>query len=340
MTALEISAHQPPIKIMQLMHSRWAVQALRSAVELDVFSKLSTMPKSAAKLAAELSLDVNGMEHLLNALSGLGFLNKKDGKYELSDESRMYLSKSSDLYMGWYVTDQRVQEAWSMLNQALKTGKPVNSVNQAEKAEEFFPKLAESIFPMNYGTAHIVAAELKIDQLPSGSRVLDVAAGSGVWSLPMAERNKGIKVDALDFPSVLEVTKRFAAKHGVAERFSYISGNWSDCELEPEAYEIVCLGHILHSEGRQRSIALLKEVHRCLKLGGKVVIAEMISDNERVAAAFPLLFALNMFLLTDEGCVFSEGELHDLLLDLGFKSIERLELPYWGSDSPLMIATK
>ncbi|MBX9687838.1 MAG: methyltransferase domain-containing protein [Candidatus Obscuribacterales bacterium] len=333
-------AMMPPLRITQLLHARWALEALRAAVQLGVFAALAGQAKTAAQLSSELSASREGMQLLLNALVSLDYLQKDGDRYALSEVSRLYLLPGQALFLGDYLADNRVSEAWTKIGDSIRSGKPINNVNQEAKAEEFFPKLAASIFPLNYGTAHIVASELRVDELPAGARVLDVAAGSAVWSLPFAERNKNVEVDALDFPAVLEVAKDFAERHGVAERFSYISGNWSDCRFEDSKYDVVCLGHILHSEGKMRSIDLLKECFRTLKHGGRIVIAEMISDDERVSAPFSQLFALNMFLLTDDGCVFAEGELREMLSDIGFRDVYRPKLQYWGDESPVMIATK
>lgn len=340
MTALEMTAIQPPLKIMELMHGAWALQAFMTAVRLDVFSGLIKNPKTAAELASEMSADKNAIELLLNALLALDLLDRKNDKYQVAEESRPYLDKQSKLYMGDYLMMDGVKQAWMQLPDSIKSGKPVSMVNQDKKAEEFFPALAAAIFPMNYSAANSLATELKVEQMPRASRVLDIAAGSGVWSLPFAERNKELHVDALDFPVVLDVTKRFATKLGVESQYSYISGNWSECKLEAGKYDVVLLGHILHSEGKERSEALLTETYRCLKPGGKVVIAEMISNNDRSGPPFAQLFAINMFLLTEQGCVFTEHELHEMLSVCGFKDIQRPSARYWGPESPVMFATK
>lgn len=341
MATLEMTALQPPFMVLQIMHGRWAVQMLKTAVELDLFSNLKSGAKTPAELANHVGADARGVELMLNALVVLKLLQKSGhDKFELNEQSRLYLVKDSELYMGGYIQDDRLDQAWANLTESVKTGDPVHTVNHDKKAEDFFPTLAEYIFPFNYGTAHLISNEINVDQMPAGARVLDIAAGSGVWSLPLAERNKGLKVDALDFPAVLAVTKKFAQKHGVADRYSYIEGNWSECKLADESYDIVCLGHILHSEGKKRSEELLKVVHRVLKKGGKVIVAEMISDDEHTKAIFPQLFALNMYLMTQEGCVFTEGELEHMLSSSGFQNVNRPKLAQWGDESPVMIGTK
>ena len=156
----------------------------------------------------------------------------------------------------------------------------------------------------------------------------------------MARANKGVKVDVLDFPKVLEMTKTFTTKFEVADQYKNIEGNWSDVKFERAAYDIIILGHILHSEGRDRSKELIAECFEALKPGGKLVIAEFIANDDRTGPPQALLFEINMLINTDKGCVFSEGELKKLLRDQGFQIAERLELPLFEKQSPIVIATK
>ncbi len=346
MNTLELTAIEPPIKLIQMVHANWALEALRTALDFRLFTRISNEAKTADQLKTELGFDravsghKDGIELLLNALSAMELIEKKGKRFRASSFSRAYLNEASKLYMGSYIRNDSVEKAWKQLAQAIESGKPVNMVNQTEKAEEFFPELAASIFPMNYATAHLLASKLQVETLKDGGKVLDIAAGSAVWSLPFAERNKKLEVTALDFPAVIEVSKRFASQHGVLEQYKFICGSWAQSNLETEVYDFILLGHILHSEGKQKSIELLEKCYRSLKPGGRLVIAEMISDNERKAPPSTQLFALNMFLLTEAGCVFSEAELQVMLADCGFKNYQRPELPHWGTESPLVIAEK
>lgn len=208
-------------------------------------------------------------------------------------------------------------------------------VNKDLQAEEIFPKLAEAIFPNSYATARQVATLLKTDKIKTEWLVLDLAAGSAVWSIPFAEASPKVKVDALDFDAVLKVTKHFTNKFAVQDRYAFITGNWRDVQLKENTYDIVILGHILHSEGRDVSKALLKRCFDVMKPGGRLVVAEMISNDDRSGPVFPIMFALNMFLATTEGCVFTESELKDLVEEAGFKKPYRL-----APDHVVVIAEK
>lgn len=342
MPTVEAEAIAPPLQLTGLLQGRWALQVLKTALQLGVFAPLKEAPLSSLQLACRLGFDEKGTGLLLDALCSLEILVASSDNYALTEISRHYLVPDSPLYLGNHILedDDLVHRAWNRLTEAIRDGKPISEVNTDDQAEEFFPRLAANIFPMSYTTAVMVAKELNVATLPVGSRVLDIAAGSGAWSIPFARQNSNLTVDALDFPAICQVTREFTLRHEVAERYSYIEGSWSEVAIEKEAYDIVILGHILHCEGAQRSARLLSETYKALKPGGKAVIGEFIDRQDSPRPLFAQLFAINMFLLTTEGCVFTMERLRTILEQSGFTEVRRLHLPFWEKESPVVVATK
>ena len=339
MTMVQEKVSVPPTKVSQIMHGTWALQALRSAVELNFFAQLEKGPLDSASIAAVCDTDRRATEMLLDAVAGLGLIIKEGNTYSLSDEAKVYLAPSSALYMGNYVQqNDAIDSMWKGLSDTVKTGRPAKTVNTDEQAQQFFPRLAEAIFPLSFAVAQQVSDKLKVEMEP-GSRALDVAAGAGTWSIPMALDNPSLHVDALDFPSILEVTKKFVAQYGLAERYGYISGNWRNVSWQKDYYNLVLLGHILHSEGAELSVKLLKRCFETMKSGGKIVVGEFITNNERNGPAMAMLFGVNMLMHTEIGCVFSEQELRTLLQSAGFENITRLSL-FGVAESMVIIANK
>lgn len=331
----------PPLSISAIRESRWSYELLRTAVELDVCSAVAAGCTSVGAVAGKLQLNENAAGLLLNSLIALGFISRQANELKLSDEAATYLDKASPLYIGNYILGvEKEREAWQQLPQAIRTGKPISSVNKDMEAEEFFPQLAANIFPLNFTTAQMVVKELALTKKLVDARVLDIACGSAVWSIPFALHDTSVKVDALDFPAVIAMTKKFVGQYGVEPQYSYLTGNWREVPLAPSTYDFVLLGHILHSEGEALSKQLLQYAFQALKPGGKLIMAEVIIDNDRQGPPFATLFALNMMLLTENGCVFSMAQLEKLMAEIGFTNIERMMLPVWQEHSPLVIATK
>ena len=98
------------------------------------------------------------------------------------------------------------------------------AVDTAE-GREFFPRLVKTIFPLTYNGARGFVERLPQSKLKKIERVLDVAAGSGAWSLPFAQASPNVRVTALDYPEVTAVTRQFAQQFGVGDRYDYLEGD-------------------------------------------------------------------------------------------------------------------
>jgi len=342
MPTKSITAVPPPIQISQVGFGAWGASALTAAVELDLFDALKDGEAAAEAVASKLKLNQRGTALMLDAMTALGLMQKSGDRYKLTEISKAYLVKGSNLYLGEQIKGSRrmMQEAWDSLPDRVRSGIPASEVNKEEIAEQFFPQLADNIFPLNFSIAQLAAEKVVLQNLPKNARVLDVAAGSAVWSIPIAQSDESVRVDALDFPKVLEVTRKRVKQHDVEKQYEYLAGDWRGVILKPDTYDVILLGHILHSEGHAASETLLRKLHVALKHGGKVIVAEFMPNDQRTAPIFPVLFAINMYLQTTEGCVFSFSELKELLERTGYTGVDRPELQYIGPESPIVVATK
>jgi ubiquinone/menaquinone biosynthesis C-methylase UbiE len=169
-------------------------------------------------------------------------------------------------------------------------------------------------------------------------QIMDLAAGSGVWSIPFAENNPSAHIDAVDFQAILAVTEKITKKRELFSQYSFLPGDWRDIEWKSSFYDIITLGHILHSEGEFESKKLLAKCFEALKVGGKIVVAEFLCNELRDGPVPALLFELNMLLHTRDGCVFSVDHLSELVYDVGFKRPVTYSAVIDGK--PILIGTK
>jgi ubiquinone/menaquinone biosynthesis C-methylase UbiE len=167
-------------------------------------------------------------------------------------------------------------------------------------------------------------------------RVLDVASGSGIWGIVLAQKSPHVRVTAVDWAGIIPTTKRITQKFGVGDRFEFIEGDIAEVDFG-SGYDFVTLGHILHSEGAEQSRQLLKKTFRALKPGGIIAIAEWLVNDDRTEPAPSLMFAVNMLVNTEKGDTFSFNEIKSWLEEAGFKDARTLEAP---GPSPLILATK
>ncbi|HEX3470344.1 MAG TPA: methyltransferase, partial [Silvibacterium sp.] len=233
-------------------------------------------------------------------------------------------------------TSEQLIPKWLSLNEIVKTGKPLTAVNQEEAGGAFFEQLVLDIFPMSYPAAKTLAASLNLNNGVGAVSVLDLAAGSGVWGIALAQSSPQVKVTAVDWPEVLPLTKKTTARFGVDDRFNFVGGDLLSADFG-SGHQIATLGHILHSEGKARSRALLAKTFEALASGGTIAIAEFLVNKERTGPLNGLIFAVNMLVNTDEGGTWSFEEIGEWLADAGFVNARTLDSP---GPSPLILATK
>src|SRR4029077_5380999 len=200
--------------------------------------------------------------------------------YALAPESEAFLvSNKPGTLAGFFSMNRvRMMQLWMKLDEIVRTGRPAEARNQEGPGTEFFSELVENIIPMSYGSAQEAAEHLKLADATNQVRVLDLASGSGIWGIALAQKSPRVQITAVDWAGMIPTTKRITQKFGVGDRFKFIGGDLLNADFG-DGYDVATLGHILHSEGRDRSRRLLKKIFRALKSGGTVAIGEWVGNE-------------------------------------------------------------
>jgi ubiquinone/menaquinone biosynthesis C-methylase UbiE len=327
-----------PQRIMQFGFGFVVPMALGAAVHHRVFDVLDAGPKTIEEVSRETKASVRGLKAIMNVLVGFEFLKKEGDRYALTPESSAFLISTKPAYHGALIKNLTgpVLRNFIHLNEVVETGRAATQVNQEGPGSAFFHELVEAIFPMSYPAAKALASSLKLGEMKKPLTVLDLAAGSGVWGIALAESGPNVKVTAVDWAGVLDVTQRVAARHKLVDRFTFSAGDLESANFG-SGHQVATLGHILHSEGAVLSKALLKKTFNALAPGGVIAIAEMLVNADRSGPPHALIFAVNMLVNTDAGDTFSFEEIGQWLKDAGFVNARLLENP---SPSPLILADK
>jgi 3-hydroxy-5-methyl-1-naphthoate 3-O-methyltransferase len=326
-----------PERLMQFAWGYAPTLILEAAIRNRVFDVLDGHPMPLDEVAKATGASTRGLSAILNALVGINFLAKDaQGVYSLTPESELFLVSTKPSFQGGLLRHASSQliPKWLEINQVVATGKPANSVNQQGAGSEFFKEFVVDILPLSFPSAQVLAQNLSLAGAPA--KILDLAAGSGVWGIALAQSSPQVHVTAVDWPDVIPTTKATVARFNLSERFSYIEGDLLSADFGT-GYNVATLGHILHSEGEARSRQLLKKVFDSLAPGGTIAIAEFLVDAGRTGPPGSLFFAVNMLINTDEGDTFSFEEISSWLTAAGFTAPRTLPAP---GPSPLILATK
>jgi ubiquinone/menaquinone biosynthesis C-methylase UbiE len=335
---MSASAPVTPERIMQFAWGYIPTVVLEAAIRHHVFDVLDAAPKTLKETAAATGASERGLRAIMNVLVGLNFLARDGQRYKLTAESEAFLVSTKPGFHGGILkhTSEQLMPKWLQLNEIVATGRPATSVNQEGAGSDFFQKFVIDIFPMSYPSAQALARHLALDQSGAAVRVLDLAAGSGVWGIALAESSERVAVTAVDWVDVLPATRETVARFGLTDRFAFVSGDLLTADFGC-GFNVATLGHILHSEGEARSKTLLRKTFKALAPGGTISIAEFLVNADRTGPVMPLLFAANMLVNTDDGDTYSFEEIRDWLTEAGFTNPRLLEAP---GPSPLILATK
>jgi hypothetical protein len=204
--------------------------ALKAGIELDVFTAIADGANEPASLAKKLGAAERGVRILCDSLTVLGFLTKEDGRYSLTEESAIFLNRHSPAYVGSmtnFMHSDALVENFAGLAEAVKKGGTVSAIGDNEEPhDEVWVNFAKSMAPLSFPGAAFIA---QLTGMAEGKpcKVLDIAAGHGMYGITMARQNANAQVTALDWEKVLEVAQENARAAGVAERFAVRAGSAS-----------------------------------------------------------------------------------------------------------------
>src|SRR5437899_1946555 len=204
-----------PERLMQFGFAYAPPLIIGAAVENRVFDALAGGAKTLEQIGKETGASVRGLRAIVNALVGLELLQKdRQGKYSLTPESEAFLvgNKPGTLAGFFPMNMRRLIPLWLKLDEIVRTGRPAEARNEEHPGTEFFTELVENIIPMRYGSANALGDHLKLANAKTETRVLDLAAGSGIWGIVLAQKSPHVQVTAVDWAGMIPTTKRITQK--------------------------------------------------------------------------------------------------------------------------------
>jgi precorrin-6B methylase 2 len=302
---------------------------LKAAVDLDVFTAIAEGTVTPAALATRLGAAERGMRSLCDALVVLGLLTKAGGRYGLGPDARVFLDRHSPAYIGSigrFLTSRWVVECFEHLTEAVRHGgTAVADEGLLAAGHPVWVEFARGMAPLAGMTAEALAAVLDVDHAPP-RRVLDIAAGHGLFGITLARHAEQIEVVALDARDVLVVARENAAAAGVATRFRTIEGSAFTADWGT-GYDLVLLTNFLHGFDPATCETLLAKAHQALVPAGRAVAVEFVPEEDRVSPPDAALFSLTMLATTAGGDAYTFGELEAMYQRAGFTTVELRALP-------------
>jgi len=320
--------------LLELSGHFWKTCALHAGVKLGVFSKVGSEALTAEEVAIRVNGSADGVARLLNALTAMRLLEKRNGRFTCSPSVRARLSQDSPAYLGHIMMHHHhLMESWARLDRSVSSGRPIRertSVSREEWRESFLMGMFN--LAMALAPRMVEAVELS-----SRRSLLDLGGGPGTYAIHFCLKNPAMKATVFDLPTTRPFAEQTIARFSLSERIAFADGNYHDDEI-PGRYDVAWLSHILHAEGADDCLKIIRKAVAALQPGGMLIIHEFILNDALDGPEFPALFSLNMLLGTESGRSYSERELRDMLTKAGVNGIRRIPIET-PNDSGILVGT-
>ncbi|MGH7231547.1 MAG: methyltransferase, partial [Nitrospiraceae bacterium] len=299
-----------PGLFFQTANAYQRTQALKAAVELDLFTAIGEGKDTSPDLAQRCGAAERGVRILADYLTIQGFVTKEEKRYKLTPDSAVFLDRRSPAYMGsvlGFLLSPKFTEAFKNVADAVRKGGTVTGEAGTVAPEHpLWVEFAKSMIPMMAKAAEEIARFVNETQ-PNVKKVLDVAAGHGLFGVEIAKRCSKAEIVALDWANVLTVAQDLARQAGIQDRYRTIAGD-AFHENFGERYDLVLLTNFLHHFSSAMCETLLRKVYQCLVPNGRVITLEFVPNEDRVTPPMVAEFGLIMLATTPEGDAYTLKE--------------------------------
>jgi ubiquinone/menaquinone biosynthesis C-methylase UbiE len=318
-----------PQLFFDTVNSHVRTEALKAALELEVFTKIAEGNHTAADIGRASNASERGTRILCDYLCLMGFLTKNGDEYSLTPDTAFFLDKKSPAYLGGiteFLLTPELTAGFKKLAAAVKKGgTAVDEEGTVAPDNPIWVKFARAMAPMMAMPAQSMA-QMFDPEANSKLKVLDIAAGHGLFGLAFATRNPQAEITAVDWAGVLEVAKENAARAGASDRYNTIPGSAFDVDFG-NGYDLVLLTNFLHHFDPATNEQLLKKIHASLNDGGRVITLEFVPNDDRISPPESAGFSMIMLAGTPSGDAYTFKELDQMFKHAGYSQSEIRPLP-------------
>ncbi len=295
------------------------------ADEVGTFAALSAQSLTTDELAAQIAVGARALAIHLGLLAALGFVERHDGRWRATAAARTWLHPDAEGYAGPLL--HRFRDSHPLHSQLLATLRPEVKAEayQSAVAEwergEMPPGLAQMITA--FMNSHSLAAAKAVGLQPLFGQVrslLDVGGGSAVFSIALAKAHSALRATVMEIAAVCAEADRYIAASGQAPRVRTEAVNMFT-QAWPGGHDTHFLSNILHDWSDDTCRLLVGKSFEALPSGGRIVLHEMLMDDDGCGPLPAAAFAVLMLVGT-RGRQYTLAELRGFLEPAGFIGIE------------------
>lgn len=325
----------PPLALYQMAIGHYFSRALALAAKLGIADLLKDGPRHYSELANATGTNPPSLNRVMRLLASAGvFVEQEGGNFALTPLGEYLrtgvpgsMRSSVLLFAG-----VGIQDNWKELEYCVQTGEPAfrrNSphadpfaaIAQNPEQAKVFDEAMASFAPV---TAAAIAAAYDFSAF---GKVVDVGGGNGSLLIGILKANPNLRGIVFDLAHAADKARNKIAEAGLESRCEAVGGDFF--KEVPSGADAYVIKHVLHDWNDERAIAILRNIHRAMRPGGKLLIAEGVypplidqTDVSRGAAANDV----NMLVCTG-GRQRSEAEFRSIQDAAGFRLMRIIPTP-------------
>ena len=305
--------------LLQTARSFQESRILLTAAELDLFTLLKDTPRDIKQIAARLHANVRGLTILLDALTALELLTKRDGRYHCPPEIAALLSADAPgSILPMLRHSVSLWRRWSDLTGIVRGDvQPGTSMRTSDDQRAFIEAMGVVARPL-------AASVVKAVESGSAKALLDVGGGPGSYTAAFLHAAPAMTATLFDQPDVIEIARKQLTAAGLLDRVTLAAGDFYADEL-PGGHDLALLSAIIHQNSHEQNVQLYAKVFRALLPGGRVIVRDHVMQPDRTRPPRGAIFAVNMLVATAGGNCYTFDEIRDGLMQAGFARVRLIE---------------
>lgn len=327
--------------LMDLCSGFWAFKALSTAHEIGVFDALAEQGEvTPAELGQKLGVQERPAEMLLTACAALDLVVKGAEGYANSELADAHLVSGRDRYFGGWVSycDERLYPGWGRLTESVRGNKPVtwDTAQQDDVFDdsEFHLGFQQAMHSLTSSTGAVAAEQL---DLTGATKITDVGGGTAAFAIEVCQVNPQLRATVFDLPAVAESARERIAAAECGDRVDFVEGDFFQDPL-PADNDVVVLSMILHDWAPEQSEQLVARCVEALRPGGRLVVCELLVDDDKSGPVNASLMSLNM-LVEAWGRNYTAAEYEQWMRAAGLSGVHTTRFDAPGANG-MVIGTK
>lgn len=267
------------VRLQGLSRAFMTSASLFAAIDLELFTAIANGDNTVERFAHRAGVTEVNADRLMAMCAALGLTRWCGDHFENAEDVARFLVKGEPSYAGAWLTFMRPGwQRWGALTEELQNAAEPTVIGRFDAAMtvDSARRYHAATASVGFGSGRRFS---RLVDLAGRRKIMDLGGGSGAYSIIAVQRHPGLTAVVFDLPPVVEVTKEFIAKHGVADAVSTQGGDFTKDDL-PADCDVAIMASNLPQYNREIIESVVAKAFRALQPGGEMhLIGEMLGDD-------------------------------------------------------------